>query len=98
MSTSQGTVNVRRGQQSLRVTEGNTSYVGKNQKSPLQASPSPPEIRKMWQSIRTESWSQPGSVARGLKLNREAEVQINSSMRRPQKKKVEPRTRPKRKG
>ena len=61
------------------------------------SSPSPPDIRKMWQSLRTESWSQPGAAKEGLKLSREAETEINAPVQHPAKKKPQPKPHPKHK-
>jgi hypothetical protein len=85
------------GNQSIKVTEGNTAYIQKDRKTPLKASPSPPNIRQMWQSLRSESWSQPGAVKEGLKLNREAEEQVNAAVQHPAKKKPQPKAHPKHK-
>ncbi len=97
VSTNQGTVNLRQGAQSVKVREGFTADIAKGQKSPLTASPSPPNIERMWQSLRKETWTRPGAAGgREMRMDRDVEKTLNDSFRQPAPKQ-QPRKKPRRK-
>ncbi len=97
VSANQGTVNLRQGGQSVKVREGFTADVAKGQKSPLAASPSPPYIERMWQSLRKETWVRPGAAGgREMRMDRDVEKNLNDSFRQPAPKQ-QPHKKPRRK-
>jgi hypothetical protein len=98
VSTSQGTVNLRQGKQEVKVTEGTTAEIQRNQKTPLAAVPSPAKYRQMWQTMRKETWIHPASAGnKSPRLDRGVEEQVNASMRRLPRKKLPQKAQPKRK-
>ena len=100
VSTNQGTVNLRQGDKTVKVAEGLSSSVTRNQKTPLAAAPTPQNLQGMWQTIRKENWTRPGAGgAAASRLNRGEENRVDDLVGQlHQHKKEEPRKKqPKRK-
>ncbi len=101
VSTNQGTVNLRQGGRTVKVTQGLTARVKRNQKELPVASQTPAGVQSMWQTIRKETWiTRSSSGSEPMRLNHDAEERINDSVgQHPQQKKektrkVPPKRRP----
>ncbi len=79
VSTSEGLVNVQKGEQSVQVARNQFTYFGRNSsvRSPMSIGTSQ-SLRQMWQSLRTHEFGKIGANAR---LNREFDGQFEKQWR-----------------